>query len=167
MPSSLIQDRAQSSIETMTQFAQVIQCGQSNHKSVYATADFAVGDIFFQLGSREVLDKPNYLTVQIDHDHHILLDPEWLQYINHSCDPNVFLDTKNGEIRVIKPIQSGDEVTFFYPSTEWDMEQPFDCLCNSYNCLHRIEGAKYLPEEVLDTYELSEYIQQKRSQVNL
>lgn len=26
---------------------------------------------------------------------------------------------------------SGSIVTFFYPSTEWDMEQPFECRCGA------------------------------------
>ena len=28
-----------------------------------------------------------------------------------------------------RPLACGDELTFFYPSTEWDMVQPFRCTC--------------------------------------
>ena len=34
-----------------------------------------------------------YLTVQTGADRHITLMPEFLQYINHSCGPNVFFNT--------------------------------------------------------------------------
>lgn len=36
------------------------------------------------------------------------------------------------EVRVSEDgegLKEGDELTFFYPSTEWSMAQPFDCLC--------------------------------------
>lgn len=33
------------------------------------------------------------------------------------------------EVRVVqhRPLRRGDEVSFFYPSTKWEMAQPFDC----------------------------------------
>jgi len=62
-------------------------------------------------------------------------------------------------------------VTFFYPSTEWKMAQPFDCLCGStvrpnfllvhpdfhgqwirQGCLERIEGAISLSAEELSSH---------------
>ena len=46
-------------------------------------------------------------------------------------------------------IKANEVLTFFYPSTEWDMRQPFDCLCKSSKCLGRIRGAKYLPAEMV------------------
>ncbi|VDB93002.1 Bgt-4417-2, partial [Blumeria graminis f. sp. tritici] len=43
----------------------------------------------------------------------------------------------------------GQELTFFYPSTEWSMDQPFDCDCRSQDCLGRISGARFLnPNEL-------------------
>ena len=92
---------------------------------------------------------------------HIMLDPEFLQYINHSCDPNVFFDTENKKVIALKNIEKGEELTFFYPSTEWSMDQEFDCLCSSKNCLDKIQGAAHLPLDVLSQYKLSEYIQKK------
>jgi len=44
-------------------------------------------------------------------------------------------------------LQVGDELTFFYPSTEWDMAQPFDCLCGAPTCRGRISGAKAMGEQ--------------------
>ena len=32
------------------------------------------------------------------------------------------------------------ELSFFYPSTEWEMAQPFDCWCGSVRCLKKIQG---------------------------
>jgi len=85
-----------------------------------------------------------------------LLVPGDLVYINHSCDPNVALDLRSPDrakwhIAALKRIAVGDPVTFFYPSTEWLMDQPFDCTCGALSCLRRIEGAAVLSKEELFT----------------
>ena len=56
--------------------------------------------------------------------------------VNHSCDPNVEMDlsSANGEdwhVRAVKDIAMGDDITYFYPSTEWVSSQPFHCSCMS------------------------------------
>lgn len=58
-------------------------------------------------------------------------------------------------------ILAGEDLTFFYPSTEWDMDQPFDCFCGAENCLGRIEGAKVLTPEQASRYRLSKHINEK------
>lgn len=55
-------------------------------------------------------------------------------------------------------LKEGDELTFFYPSTEWDMAQPFDCLCGSGVCKGRISGARDMDGGVLSKYWLGEHI---------
>ena len=102
-----------------------------------------------------------YLTVQTGEDKHITLQPEFLQYINHSCYPNVFFDTTAMQLVALKEIQPGDELMFFYPSTEWDMSQPFDCFCGTTQCLHRIQGAAYLSDEEAKRYRLTDFINEK------
>ena len=61
----------------------------------------------------------------------------------------------------VKTIKEGDEMTFFYPSSEWAMEQPFTCHCGAPECLETIQGAAYLPVKVLEKYHLTDFIQQK------
>ncbi|MGC4035564.1 MAG: SET domain-containing protein-lysine N-methyltransferase [Chitinophagaceae bacterium] len=87
--------------------------------------------------------------------------PEYLRYTNHSCAPNIFFDTAKLEVVCLRPVQVGEEMTFFYPSSEWDMAQPFECCCGTKECLGTIQGAKYLSDEVLKTYTLTDYIQHK------
>ena len=52
------------------------------------------------------------------------------------------------EARVVddRPLRVGDELTFFYPSTEWEMDRPFRCRCGAGEgkCLGWIDGAKVL-----------------------
>jgi hypothetical protein len=47
----------------------------------------------------------------------------------------------------IKPISEGEHLTFDYSTSEWDMDEKFDCRCGAPNCQGHIGGAKYLPDE--------------------
>ena len=139
-------------------FAEVKYNEQKKGQALYAMNAFCAGDIISPFSAKETLSTPNYLTVQVDAQHHITLAPEFLQYINHSCAPNIFFDTTAMLVRALKPISIGDEFTFFYPSTEWDMAQVFECCCGSKHCLHHIQGAKYIAPEILKNYRLTERI---------
>lgn len=116
------------------------------------------GEVLAPFGARETLATPNYLTVQTGPETHILLSPEHLQYINHSCDPNVFFDTTRMEIVALRDIPAGEEVRFFYPSTEWTMDRAFDCLCGSSACIGRIAGADQLDADALQRYAFNQHI---------
>ena len=74
----------------VSSFAEIWECPETGAKSLHATTQFFPGDIITQIGVTQYVEKPNYLSVQINESQHIMLAPEFLQYINHSCDPNVF-----------------------------------------------------------------------------
>ncbi len=118
-------------------------------------------------GSRGIFEIPTYLTVQLDENQHFLLKPIFLQYINHSCDPNVYFDLEKNELIAIKHIEINEELTFFYPSTEWEMTQPFDCHCETSICLKSIKGAKYIASGILTNYKLSSFIENKTKELIL
>ncbi|MBK9377051.1 MAG: SET domain-containing protein-lysine N-methyltransferase [Saprospiraceae bacterium] len=79
--------------------------------------------------------------------------------VNHSCKPNCFFNIETMTLEAVEDIEPGTELFFFYPSTEWDMEQSFQCHCGEDNCIRTIMGAKYLPLSILKQYNLSPYIQ--------
>lgn len=66
------------------------------------------------------------------------------------------------EVRVVdeRPLKAGDALTFFYPSTEWEMDQPFQCTCGAGDgvCKGWISGAKMMMPEELDGYWLNTHI---------
>src|SRR5690349_14910341 len=142
-------------------FAVVRQNVDNNQKAFFAQRSYEPGQVIADFSAGEIKSEPTYLTVQVGIDKHIMLQPEHLQYINHSCDPNVFFDTHSMKVVALKPIQEGDEMTFFYPSTEWDMAQPFKCHCGSSNCLGEIRGAAHIDPLILKTYTLTRFIQQQ------
>lgn len=123
-----------------------------------AAVALAEGEVLACFGARETLASPTYLTVQTGPDTHILLAPEHLQYINHSCYPNVLFDTTRMEIVALRAIAPGEEVRFFYPSTEWTMDRAFDCQCGSSACLGRIGGADQLDVDALGRYAFNQHI---------
>ena len=100
--------------------------------------------------------------------------------MNHSCAPTVELvlyapdadgEYQNGiggEVRVARDrdLAVGDELTFFYPSTEWDCVSPFRYLCGlsssskeeGKRCIRTQRGSKYLSDEVLGRYLFNKHI---------
>lgn len=78
-------------------------------------------------------------------------------------NPTLEFDMARFEIRVVKdrPLREGDELSFFYPSTEWRMAQPFDCRCGAPKgiCLNRMAGAESLSDIVLGHYWLKKHIE--------
>lgn len=104
-----------------------------------------------------------YSSVQAGRNLHIELNCD-LVYINHSCSPTLIFDMARWEVRVNPDLEGGlkegDELTFFYPSTEWSMAQPFECLCNTSACKKTIKGAKDMRLSDMDDYWLSEHIKE-------
>ena len=145
-------------------FADVLLNTSTNQKSLNATAAIKPGEIISKFYAGITQSYATYLTVQTGVETHITLQPEFLQYINHSCDPNVFFDTVSMELICLKPLQPGNELTFFYPSTEWDMSQPFVCNCKTKDCLQLINGAAHLDKSTLQKYRLTNFIKQQAQQ---
>lgn len=105
-------------------------------------------------------DEPTYATVQCGKDKHLNLNSDLL-YINHSCEPSLIFDTGNFNVLAgPKGLQPGDELTFFYPSTEWHMAQPFDCFCGTPSCRGRIAGARDMPRAQLEGLWLNGHIRE-------
>jgi hypothetical protein len=139
---------------------------ESGHHYLNSVKDYQPGDIIEEFSSAYIENLPNRFTVQKNEHEHIVLHPKYLQYLNHSCDPNCFIDVNNFQIIAIKPIEKGVSLNFFYPSTEWKMSEPFKCLCGSYNCLGEIKGAYAIPLNILNTYKLSPFIESRIRESN-
>ena len=108
-----------------------------------------------------VLDSPHSHTVQVDKNKHV--EPQGpMNWFNHSCQPNakfiyerregVFPDVDaNHEVFwymiTIRDIKKGEDVTFDYTTSEYDMAQCFQCKCGAQKCLGKIKGFKYLSPE--------------------
>lgn len=141
--------------------AEVRQKLSNDQNALFALRPYAAGEIIAEFSAGTISAEPTYLTVQVGVGKHITLQPEFLQYINHSCDPNVFFNTTTMQLVALKELQPDEELTFFYPSTEWKMTQSFKCYCGSPACIGTIKGAAYLSKEVRERYRLTDFIQQQ------
>jgi len=130
-------------------------------RSRYSMKHFKANEFIVGFISRATHTEPNYLTVQVGENVHIELLPECLECMNNSCDPNCFFDTTTMQLVTLKPLAPGDEMTFFYPCAEWDMDRPFECNCGSPTCIGVIQGAKYLSPDALKRYRFTDFIRRK------
>jgi len=131
---------------------------ENKFRSLVTKRAYVKGEVICEIPTEKVVSKPNRFTVQIDRDKHT--DVGKLAALNHSCDPNVILDTANLKVHAAKDIDKGEELSFFYPATEWEMDAPFICLCGSSSCIHVVAGARFLPLSTLESHFLNKHIRE-------
>ena len=131
---------------------------ENKFRSLVTKRAYEKGELICDIPTDKVINKPNRFTVQIDRDKHT--DVGKLAALNHSCDPNVILDTANLLVYACKDIEKGEELSFFYPATEWEMDAPFICLCGSSSCIHVVAGARFLPLSTLENHFLNKHIRE-------
>lgn len=112
------------------------------------------GELLFTIEG-ELTATPNRYTVQIGHDVHVdvpaefgfeaILDQFFWRFMNHSCEPTVFI--RDRSVIALKPVVFGQDITFNYNTTEFDMAEPFACQCGSERCIGRVQGYRHLSDE--------------------
>lgn len=142
-------------------FAERRQKLSNGQNALFALRPYQPGEVIADFSAGTISAEPTYLTVQVGVRKHITLQPEFLQYINHSCDPNVFFNTTTMQLVALKELAVEEEMSFFYPSTEWKMTQSFDCYCGNSCCIGEIKGAAFLSKEAREKYHLTDFIQQQ------
>ena len=90
----------------------------------------------------EVVERPTRTTLQLSRSEHLdvppgltleqVLDDYPWRFLNHSCEANGTL--RDRELVALRPIRSGEQVTFDYNTTEYDMSTPFACRCGARGC---------------------------------
>ncbi|KAG0322589.1 hypothetical protein BGZ99_003246 [Dissophora globulifera] len=74
--------------------------------------------------------------------------------------PKRYTTVQVGENEHIELNSDRDNLTFFYPSSEWEMDQPFPCWCGSEQCVKNIQGAKFLSKQTMSRYFITKHIQE-------
>lgn len=133
--------------------------GSAYGARLIATESYSRGKLIHRITNPRVVARPTYQTIQIGPEAHIE-ELGVVAYLNHSCRPNTLVDTSALSIVAARDIAAGEELTFFYPSTEWDMDRPFVCLCGAPECIRIVTGAKYLSIDVLARYFINAHIRQ-------
>ena len=124
-----------------------------NSFGVYANKSIKKGSLVFEISTENINETPSKYSVQIGLNKHVepITDeiskkqPEFFwRFLNHSCEPNCVCNIDNMSFDAIKDIDSGEQLTFNYLTTEIDMSTPFKCACNSVKCYGEIKGFKHL-----------------------
>ena len=131
---------------------------ENKFRSLVSKRAYAKGELICEIPTEKVVNKANRFTVQIGRDRHT--DVGKLAALNHSCDPNVILDTEHLLMYACRDIEPGEELSFFYPATEWEMDAPFICLCGASSCIHVVAGARFLPLSTLEHHYLNTHIRE-------
>jgi hypothetical protein len=123
---------------------------------VLAMEDIGHGELILEIKG-VLVDQPSRYTVQIGEGVHIAPAPgrddpsrgddppsyPW-QFLNHSCDPNAVIAGTN--LVAHRRIDAGQEVTFDYNTTEYEMATPFACQCQACgDGGSLIAGFRFLP----------------------
>ena len=122
------------------------------YKGLFARKDIIAGAVIFRLKG-SISRRGNKYSVQLGEDKHIDfppvrkpnddLDYAW-QYVNHSCEPNGYVNAAEYSFCALRNIRKGEEITFNYLRTEHEMASPFRCGCGSAKCFGFIRGNKFL-----------------------
>ncbi|WRT70317.1 uncharacterized protein IL334_007315 [Kwoniella shivajii] len=123
-----------------------------------AARDFGPNERITKLTNISLAPEKAYSSVQFGTGHrdHLELNSDLL-FMNHSCSPTAEIHLPHNQLDQwevttnSKGLKQGQAITFFYPSTEWDMAQGFVCSCGSDNCLGKINGAKHLSISQLES----------------
>jgi SET domain len=116
---------------------------------VVATAPIKRGHVVLAIDGPTVATPTRY-TVQVGEGQHVDAEarpdggfPMW-RFLNHACEPNTRLNGRS--LVAVRDLAAGEEVSFDYDSTEWDMAAPFDCGCGSARCRRTVRGFRHLTD---------------------
>jgi D-alanine-D-alanine ligase-like ATP-grasp enzyme len=93
-------------------------------------------------------------------------EPEDWRPLNHSCDPNAWIEGLNLVAR--KNIAQGEEIRVDYATYGNNILSPFDCGCGSHECRGRVREDDHL-QPFLERYgaHVSDYVKEKRREAGL
>ena len=116
-------------------------------RGVFAAKPFSAGFTVIEL-PLVFVDVPGRHTIQIDERRHQAFTDDWDDYVNHCCKPNCYVDIEKMAFVALRDIVEGEQITFNYLTSEWDMVDPFICCCDGKDRL--IQGFRHLsPDEQL------------------
>ena len=128
--------------DPMTQTPSLLLAWRGEQRTVRAARPFASGDLLLLLRGW-LCAQPTRHTIQLDDERHLEGEPTALwRYLQHACAPNAAI--RDRELLAIAPIAAGDEITFDYETTEWDMASPFACTCGAPMCRGIVRGFRHL-----------------------
>ena len=137
----------------------IISGGSAYGARLITDQAFRRGDVVYRIEGYRITEQPTYQTIQVGRRAHIE-ELGVIAFLNHSCQPNTLIDVARLDVIAARDIAAGEELNFFYPSTEWEMDRPFICLCGTPQCVRLVAGAKYLSIDTLSRYFINPHIRE-------
>lgn len=108
-----------------------------------ASRDFRKGDKV--MTSKAIEERPrDSHTIQTSDNTHVLIDlPS--RFVNHSCNPNLGVldnDFQAYDFYALHDINKGQDLSFDYESTEYEIKGFEECLCGKERCRKHLGGFK-------------------------
>ncbi|KAL7759151.1 hypothetical protein ACKLNR_011578 [Fusarium oxysporum f. sp. zingiberi] len=156
---SLPQARPSSAGQSHSDILKVVRSDQPFKSAAISLVSLPPGALFAKITEATHAPRATWTSFQTGRNEHMEFNSD-IVFINHSCDPNLVVDTARMEVRVAddRHIAKGDELTWFYPSAEWEMAQSFPCECGTERCLVAIRGSRYVEPQKLKGYFLNQHI---------
>ncbi|PIN86775.1 hypothetical protein COV19_03155 [Candidatus Woesearchaeota archaeon CG10_big_fil_rev_8_21_14_0_10_44_13] len=130
-----------------------IEIRESDGKGLFAKKSIKKGSIVFHFDGRIGDDAhTNPESLQIDEDKFLESTAKFDDFLNHSCEPNCYVDWHKLDLVALRDIKVGEELSFDYNTAEYDLidmvkDCSFRCNCGSKNCIGEVRGFRYLTSE--------------------
>ena len=130
-----------------------IEIKKSNGKGLFAKKLIKKDSIVFHFDGKIGDDAhTNPESLQIDEDKFLESTSKFDDFLNHSCEPNCYIDWQNLNLVALRDIQIDEELSFDYNTTGYDLINmvencSFKCNCGSKNCIGEVRGFRYLSPE--------------------
>lgn len=118
----------------------VVRDSNGQH-GLFCETVFPKGSVVMSYPLNKVQDFPTRTSVQVGVDQHIEVG-DTLAFMNHSSNPTCKLRVQDNALQVVplRDLSVGDQITFNYNATEYDMAEPFD----DWDTGSRVAGWKHL-----------------------
>jgi len=139
---------------------------------VVATRAIAAGETVLKTWGQKTTQRSRH-TIQVDRQTHLVPDGMAV-LLSHSCSPTCGVVIRSGvtqiEVRALRPIAAGEEITVDYETFEEDVAHfGGPCRCGAASCRGRIVGYRHLPNDVKARYGeyIAEYLRILDSEISL
>jgi hypothetical protein len=122
-------------------------------KGLFARRDIKRGEVIFRfIGTIGDDAHTNGESLQVDDGLFLQSTIFYDDYLNHSCDPDCFIDWKTLDLVAKRDIKRGEELSYDYCTSDWDdcgllEDWSFKCSCRAINCIGVMKGFKHLTRE--------------------
>lgn len=135
----------------------------------YTENPYSPGEVIMILKGAVVRERSKYTLQCGINDHMVPLTNEGIPlpgyYINHSCNPNSYIEVASDHERDLQiliiareAMDPDEEITLDYACMEYETTiDGIECMCGAPNCRKIVSGYKNLPQEIKNAY-LSEGI---------